>query len=180
MSISKQQFKNLVNLDIREEVDQDYKGLNYLSWASAYQLMMEQDPEATYEVVKAEDGMPYFSRGETHMVFTRVTMFGTTKEMWLPIMDNKHNAVKVPSSRDVSDNIMRCLVKNIAMFGIGLRLFKKEGLDEFQADDAMLSLIAKLMKELGMSKEELEDIITSSCKCHVPPSIFVIKDADDI
>lgn len=163
MSISKQQFKNLVNLDVREDVEQDYKGLNYLSWASAYQLMMEQDPEATYEVVKAPDGMPYFSRGETHMVFTRVTMFGTTKEMWLPIMDNKKNSVKAPSSREISDNIMRCLVKNIAMFGIGLRLFKKEGLDEFQADDAILNLIAKLMKELGLSKDELEELAIQTC-----------------
>lgn len=161
--MAKTQFKNLLNLDIREDVEQDYKGLNYLSWASAYQLMMEQDPEASYRVIKAPDGLPFFTRDGVHMVFTEVTMFGVTKEMWLPVMDNKKSAVKMPNSRDVADNIMRCLVKNIAMFGIGLRLYKKEGLEEFQADDAILNLIAKLMKELYLSKSELEELAIQTC-----------------
>lgn len=158
MSMTSSKFKTLLNLDIRGDVEQDYKGLNYLSWASAYQLMMEQDPEATYNILKAPDGLPFFSRDGVHMVYTEVTMFGVTKEMFLPVMDNKKNAVKVPTSRDVADNIMRCLVKNIAMFGIGLRLYKKEGLDEFQADDAVLNLIAQLMKELNLSKSQLEEL----------------------
>lgn len=161
MGITKTQFKNLMDLDVREDVSQNYKGLNYLSWAAAYQLMMEHDPEATYNVLKAPDNLPYFTRGDVHMVFTEVTMYGVTKEMWLPIMDNKNNSVKTPNSRDVSDNVMRCLVKNIAMFGIGLRLYKKDSLDDLQADEALLRVIGNLMKSLELSKETVEDMTVS-------------------
>lgn len=34
-------FKEMLNVDVREHLEKDFKGLNYLSWATAYQLMME-------------------------------------------------------------------------------------------------------------------------------------------
>ena len=93
---------------------------------------MDNDPTMTYEIVQDNDGMPFFSRGNVHIVKTKVTMFGETKEMFLPIMDNKHNAVDKPNSRQINDNIMRCLAKNIAMFGIGLPLYVGEDLAQFR------------------------------------------------
>lgn len=129
-----EKFNECYTLDIHMNVEQDYKGLTYLSWASAYKLAMEQDSSMTYEVAQDQDGMPFFSRGDVHIVKTKVTMFGETKEMFLPIMDNKHNAVSKPNSRQVNDNIMRCLAKNIAMFGIGLPLYIGEDLAQFKRD----------------------------------------------
>lgn len=123
-------FEKLYEMDIIKNIEKDYKGLNYLSWATAYKLAMEQDPLMTYEVLTADDGLPFFSRGDIHIIKTKVTMFGETKEMFLPIMDNKHNAVSKPNSRQVGDNIMRCLAKNIAMFGIGLPLYVGEDLKD--------------------------------------------------
>ena len=149
-------FKEMLNVDVREHLEKDFKGLNYLSWATAYQLMMENDPTATYDVLEDADGIPLFSRGNIHFVKTSVTMFGQTKKMQLPVMDNKHNAVDAPTSRQVSDCIMRCLVKNIAMFGIGLRVFRKEGLDEYNADQGQMNIIAALMKQAGMEGKALK------------------------
>lgn len=149
-------FKEMLNVDVREHLEKDFKGLNYLSWATAYQLMMENDPTATYDVLEDADGIPLFSRGNIHFVKTTVTMFGETKKMQLPVMDNKHNAVDMPTSRQVSDCIMRCLVKNIAMFGIGLRVFRKEGLDEYNADQGQMNIIAALMKQAGMDAKALK------------------------
>lgn len=114
------------------------------------------DPTATYDVLEDADGIPLFSRGNIHFVKTSVTMFGQTKKMQLPVMDNKHNAVDAPTSRQVSDCIMRCLVKNIAMFGIGLRVFRKEGLDEYNADQGQMNIIAALMKQAGMEGKALK------------------------
>lgn len=125
-------FKECYSLDINLHVEEDYKGLSYLSWATAYKLAMEQDSTMSYSVFQSEDGMPFFSRGEVHIVKTKVTMFGESKEMFLPIMDNKHNSVAKPNSRQVNDNIMRCLAKNIAMFGIGLPLYVGEDLKQFK------------------------------------------------
>ena len=104
-----------------------------------------------YEIVQDNDGMPFFSRGDVHIVKTKVTMFGETKEMFLPIMDNKHNAVAKPNSRQVNDNIMRCLAKNIAMFGIGLPLYVGEDLAQFKDDK-------KKMDEPERKKNAIEEI----------------------
>jgi hypothetical protein len=41
-------------------------------------------------------------------------------------MDNRNNAVKEPDSRDINDTKMRCLVKNIALFGLGHYIFTGE------------------------------------------------------
>ena len=93
---------------------------------------MEKDPTMTYQVYTDADGLPFFSRGDVHFVKTRITMFGEIKEMMLPVMDNKHNAVSKPNSRQINDCIMRCLVKNIAMFGLGLPLYINEDLAELE------------------------------------------------
>lgn len=126
--MKKEMFESMYLLDLTGKVEKDYKGLNYISWANAYKLAMEQDPQMTFEVLEDADGFPLFSKGDCHIVKTSVTMFGETKKMFLPVMDNKKNAVKVPDSRDVTDSIMRCLVKNIALFGIGLSLYVGEDL----------------------------------------------------
>lgn len=133
--MEKQKFDDLYSIDINPHIEKDYKGLSYLSWATAYKLAMDNDPAMTYEIVQDNDGMPFFSRGNVHIVKTKVTMFGETKEMFLPIMDNKHNAVDKPNSRDINDNIMRCLTKNIAMFGIGLPLYIGEDLAQFRQQE---------------------------------------------
>ena len=130
--MKKEIFDELYGININPHIEQDYKGLSYLSWAAAYKLAMDKDPAMNYEIVQDNDGMPFFSRGDVHIVKTKVTMFGETKEMFLPIMDNKHNAVAKPNSRQVNDNIMRCLAKNIAMFGIGLPLYVGEDLAQFK------------------------------------------------
>lgn len=132
--MKKEIFDELCGININPHVEQDYKGLLYLSWATAYKLAMDKDPAMNYEIVQDNDGMLFFSRGDVHIVKTKVTMFGETKEMFLPIMDNKHNAIAKPNSRQVNDNIMRCLAKNIAMFGIGLPLYVGEDLAQFKDD----------------------------------------------
>lgn len=126
--MKKELFESMYMLDLTGKVEKDYKGLNYISWANAYKLAMEQDPQMTFEVLEDADGFPLFSRGGCHIVKTTVTMFGETKKMFLPVMDNRHNAVAEPNTRQISDSIMRCLVKNIALFGIGLSLYVGEDL----------------------------------------------------
>lgn len=147
--MKKELFKSMYMLDLTGKVEKDYKGLNYISWANAYKLAMEQDPNFTFEVLEDADGFPLFSRGGCHMVKTSVTMFGETKKMFLPVMDNRHNAVAEPNTRQISDSIMRCLVKNIALFGIGLSLYTGEDLEQFKAPE-------QLMKE-AEDKIKIED-----------------------
>ena len=64
------------------------------------------------------------------MVQTQVTAGNQTYEMWLPVMDMRNNAVLQPKMTDVNKAIMRCLTKNLAMFGLGLYIYAGEDLPE--------------------------------------------------
>lgn len=147
-------FKEMYTTDILKLVEKDYKDLSYLSWATAYKMAMLNDSNMTYEILEDSDGMPFFSRGNVHIVKTKVTMFGEAKTMILPVMDNKHNSVESPNSRQINDNIMRCLVKNIAMFGLGLPLYVGEDLEQFKINpeeeakkNKAIKLITSITKE---------------------------------
>jgi hypothetical protein len=75
-------------------------------------------------------------------------MFGKTKTMSLPVMDNKHKAVDDPNSRQVSDCIMRCLVKNIALFGIGLKMYQKDGIQDYIQTKEQNDQLAQIFKNV--------------------------------
>lgn len=125
--------------------------LTYLSWPYAWAEVKKRYPEASYEVVKQENGLPYvFDSKVGYMVNTRVTIEGVTHEMWLPVMDGANKAMKsepytyitgygqyqkektceAASMFDVNKTIMRCLVKNLAMFGLGLYIYAGEDLPD--------------------------------------------------
>ena len=128
--------------------------LTYLSWPYAWAEVKKRYPEASYEVVKQENGLPYvFDSKVGYMVNTRVTIEGVTHEMWLPVMDGANKAMKsepytyitgygqyqkektceAASMFDVNKTIMRCLVKNLAMFGLGLYIYAGEDLPDGDA-----------------------------------------------
>lgn len=49
-----------------------------------------------------------------------------SRMMWLPVMDHRNKAIINPDSRMISDAKMRCLVKCIAMFGLGHYIYAGE------------------------------------------------------
>ena len=139
-------FEELYAINVNEKTEEKNK-LTYLSWAWAWAEFKKACPDATYEVVKFEDGKPYFYDDNTgYMVYTKVTVDGLTHEMWLPVMDHNNNAMKnrqykiktkykeidvQPATMfDINKAIMRCLTKNLAMFGLGLYIYAGEDLPE--------------------------------------------------
>lgn len=129
-------FKKLIEWNVNEHTEE--KGeLTYLSWAWAWQKFKEACPDATYKIRhnSEEDGLPIFGNPEMgYIVYTEVTACGTTYEMWLAVMDNKNRAILAPSVTDINKAVMRCLTKNLAMFGLGLYIYAGEdlpsGIDE--------------------------------------------------
>ena len=127
-------------------------GLTYLSWAHAWKLFKEHFPDATYQILKfGENGKPYYEDDFGIMVYTTITAEGTTHEMWLPVMDGFNKAMKsVPyeymtragkrsvesaTMFDINKTIMRCLTKNMAMFGLGLYIYAGEDLPTIPEDN---------------------------------------------
>lgn len=144
-------FKTLSQINVNGMVDKKQTGgttLTYLSWASAFQAAKENYPDLEYEVERnPETGMPYWYDPLTgYMVFTKVTIGCQTNEMWLPVMDGTNHAMKaepyqvqtkykkftVPAATmcDINKAIMRCLVKNLSMFGLGLYIYRGEDLPD--------------------------------------------------
>ena len=148
-------FETLYRLDVNEHVDKKDTGrvtLSYLSWPWAWAEVKKRYEDAQYEIVKDQNGLPYFADPATGiMVYTKVTLNGITHEMWLPVMDSANNAMKLEdydfqtrygtkhvnaaTMFDINKTIMRCLVKNLAMFGLGLYIYAGEDLPEETEDD---------------------------------------------
>ena len=139
-------FEKLYNIDVSGYIEKK-NGLNYLSWANAIAEFKKVHPNMTFEVKKFENGLPYvYDENTGYMVFTSVTVDGLTLEMWLPVMDSANNAMKskpytiktrykefsvqAATMFDINKTIMRCLTKNLAMFGLGLRVYNGEDLPE--------------------------------------------------
>lgn len=123
-------FERLSAIDVSKYVEKK-NDLTYLSWAPAWRIFKEQAPDANYEILKF-NGLPFVEHETGIMCYTRVTAEGETHEMWLPVMDYRNQALKVDKATmfDVNKTIMRCLVKNLAMFGLGLYIYAGEDLPE--------------------------------------------------
>lgn len=104
-------------------------GCTYLSWAWAWGVLMDHYPEATYEFTRFE-GKDYLGyHDKTASVECTVTICGHARTMWLPVMTGYQNKAKQsPDARDVGDAKMRCLVKCLAMFGLGHYIYAGEDL----------------------------------------------------
>ena len=53
-----------------------------------------------------------------------ITIEGVSRDMWLAVSDYRHNAVTNPDARDISDSKMRCMVKCLALFGLGIEIYE--------------------------------------------------------
>ena len=92
--------------------------LDYLSWAYAWNALCEEHPDSDF----------YFEEPTTFpdgsvMVKVSVTVNDHTRTMQLPVMNHRNQAIQNPNARDISDAQMRCLVKCIALFGLGIGLY---------------------------------------------------------
>lgn len=192
-------FEKLLAQNVNEYTEKK-NGLTYLSWVYAWKEFKKVYPKATYEIVHFEDGeKPYlYDENLGYMVETEVDNGeGMVLSMWLPVMDGANKAMKdkpytykvkkyenykwtgeyedkevQPATMfDINTAIMRCLVKNIAMFGLGLYIYAGEDLpDELfqpmtkEQRDELIKLgtdMTKVLEYLHLSKEEEIDFKTA-------------------
>ena len=122
-------FEEIYSLNVNDKTEK--KGqLTYLSWAWAWAEFKKKYPKATYSVDKFDGTYCTGNEKLGWMVRTEVYADELCYEMWLPIMDMRNNAILAPKMTDVNKTIMRCLTKNLAMFGLGLYIYAGEDLPE--------------------------------------------------
>jgi hypothetical protein len=95
--------------------------------------VLKADPKANFKV-EMFDGTPLMSVGNSFMVWVTVTMFDKPMTCMLPVLDFRNKPIPTPNSFDVNTSIMRCLVKAIAMHGLGLYIYAGEDLPETDVD----------------------------------------------
>lgn len=136
-------FEKLSAINVNEHVDKK-NGLTYLSWAWAWSVTKKACPDATYTIGETE-----YDEQTGFMCHTYVTIEGETLEMWLPVMDGANKSMKktaykyttkygdksveAATSFDINKTMMRCLVKNLAMFGLGIYIYAGEDLPETES-----------------------------------------------
>ena len=168
-------FEKLYGINVNGHTEEK-NGLTYLSWSWAWAEIKRVYPDATYTIKKFENSLPYvYDEKVGYMVFTEVTIEGLTHEMWLPVMDGANKAMKsepytyktkygektveAATMFDINKTIMRCLVKNLAMFGLGMYIYAGEDLpevaEEKKIDKTTATALVNTLRTEGYTDEEI-------------------------
>lgn len=168
--MEKTTYEKLSAINVNDKVEKK-NGLTYLSWAWAWSEVKKICPDATYEVLSdPRTDKPYFyDENLGYLVMTQVTIEGETLEMWLPVMDGANKSmmaksytyttrygdktVEAATMFDINKTLMRCLVKNLAMFGMGIYIYAGEDLPEGETTTPVTAPTS----ELGTLKKGTEN-----------------------
>jgi hypothetical protein len=122
-------FGKLNQINVNEDTEKKGR-FTYLSWSHAWKWVQKNSENASFELLEDivyPDG--------TREVRCSVTIDGATHTMWLAVTDNNNRAIKNPDARAVGDSRMRCLVKAIALHGLGLYVYAGEGVPDAPGDE---------------------------------------------
>lgn len=138
-----------------------------------------------------------FDEKTGYMVFTKVEIEGIEHEMWLPVMDSANKAMKdklytynvkkkeynavtkkyeytlvektveAATMFDINKTIMRCLTKNLAMFGLGLYIYAGEDLPENVEEEkpkakTNITVKGKEVMITDQQKEKIKELYTAN------------------
>lgn len=135
-------YKALASIDCSSFTEKK-KDLTYLSWSHAWNAVASRY-DASYEVVKFDWKPYFFDESLGYYVETKVTIEWFTRWMQLFVMDWANNAmtnesytyttkywdktVEKATMFEINTAIMRCLTKNLAIFGLGINIYAWEDL----------------------------------------------------
>lgn len=160
-------FERLNKINVTKHTEKK-RNATYLTWSWAWAETKKVCPDVSYKIWRDEHGNPYtYDEVLGYMCYTEVTIEGETLPMWLPVMDganksmkktlykyknkyNKEMEVKAATTFDINKTVMRCLVKNLAMFGLGLYIYAGEDLPEEPeaAAEPKIKVIPKMNKKI--------------------------------
>lgn len=180
-------FNALFNVDLRDKTETkevDGKSLSYVSWAYAWAEACRRFDDISFVVHEDEAHNQFFGSGRFgYYVKTSVTINGTTRTLSLPVLDSKNKVMrdveytyktkygeKTVAPMDifaVNKSIMRCLVKTLALFGLGLYVFAGEDLPEAQNPQIKKPLGVKEREAIAAATttEKLKDVCAFLKSC---------------
>jgi hypothetical protein len=133
-------FAALLSTDVSRHVERKGKFF-YLSWSYAVAELGRVDPTATWEVIKfplpdaPHVHAPYCATPAGCFVEVAVTVQGRRLSQVHPVIDERNATIANPKADQINKSIMRCLVKAIALHGLGLNIYAGEDLPLGDADE---------------------------------------------
>jgi len=125
------------------------KGMDYVPWSNVMDRFFRECPSAEYKfheypVDLTENGitvkriLPYTGDSKRgYFVTTSVTCYGVTRSMTSPVYGKTFATVALtPQANQIHNAQMRCLCKNVAMFGCGIELWTREEASQLEAEDS--------------------------------------------
>ena len=127
-------FAALSAINVNDHVEKK-GGFSYLSWPYAVAQLRMAEPTATWEVKRFGD-LPFLATEAGVFVEVAVTVQGVTLSQLHPVLDARNRPLMVPTVFDINTSIQRCLVKAIALHGLGLYIYAGEDLPALPATEA--------------------------------------------
>ena len=134
-----QAFKNvythLKGLDIKDIIETKDMGRfkpRYLSWTHVWEMLLQNYPD--FDVLYTP--LPPCEDGSQAVACTITIPLGDhtlRRSEQLYVMDNRHNAVVNPNSKDINTTQKRCFVKCAALFGLGIQLYTGEDIPDVES-----------------------------------------------
>jgi len=121
-------FAKLNAVNVSDHIEKK-GGFSYLSWPFAVAQLRLADATAVWEV-RRFDGLPYLATDTGVFVEVAVTVQGVTLSQIHPVLDGRNRPILAPTSFDVNTSLQRCLVKAIALHGLGLYVYAGEDLPQ--------------------------------------------------
>lgn len=168
--------------EVADFIKENFKGNNYIPWATMERLTYMQDPEAVFETLETENGNIVFSdtlsnenkvvqKGEvvsetvatmmSHFVKVKLTFLGKTFIEEYPIQDQDYSALKVYNQNAVNKALKRALAKVASRAtGIGLRLYENKDLqfdtpeEDKKPEVKKTTKTTKTTKKVEMTEEQ--------------------------
>lgn len=165
--MSKSVFETLSSINVNDKVEKK-NNLSYLPWAWAWGETKKHYPSATYTVMRdPQTDKPYFTDTDLGiMVMTSVTIDNQTLEMWLPVLDYRNKAISIDKATmfDVNTSLMRCLTKNLAMFGLGHYIYAGEDIPQEDSSPEPATFKKEIQQAASTLRENIMDKAVSYIK----------------
>jgi len=122
-------YETLSKIDVSEFTEKKGK-FTYLSWANAVDILLKHYPEATWDVVRDDNHIPYVCTPNGAFVTVWVEIQGIRRTISHPVLDFRNSSVVDPDAFVVNTSIQRALAKCISLHGLGLYIYRGEDLPE--------------------------------------------------
>ena len=154
-------FTELDRVDVTKHIQKKGR-FSYLSWTYAVRELKKLHPTATWHIHEY-DGVPFIKTECGYFVKVTVIVNDIEATQIHPVLDNYNKTIDTPNAFEINTSIQRCLVKAIALHGLGIHIYAGEDLPPSPPLDTtqqkkLLTLLEKQSKDAEVINVVMDQI----------------------